>query len=129
MPDLQKFITQIQNKDMLEGDSDLRNAFRNRFHTELAIIALMLNDIGTTGGECPMLPSPPESCDFCGAAFEKKEYFVDGQTQSGAWANMCNRCYEKNGTGIGWGTGQLYRNRGIHGWQCIAGGNPHSYED
>jgi hypothetical protein len=129
MPDLQKFIAQIQNKEMLEGDADLRNEFRYRFHTELALVVLMLNDIGATGGECPMHPSPPEKCDLCGTALEKKEFFVDGQTQSGTWANMCKGCYEKHGMGIGWGTGQLYRNRGLYGWQCIAGGNTNSYED
>lgn len=129
MPDLLKFVRELQNKGMLEGDADLRNQFRDRFHIELAIVALMLNDIGVTGGECSMNPSPPESCDLCQTRLNKCVYFVDGQTRSGAWANMCNRCYAQNGAGIGWGVGQLYRNRGEYGWQCIAGGNPDDYEN
>jgi hypothetical protein len=123
MPDFQQFISDLQDVDMLKGDADLRNTFRNRYRMEVEVVALMLNDIGMSGGECTMHPTPPDACDFCQTDLHRLVWFVDGQTRSGAWANMCNRCFGQNGTGIGWGTGQLYRNRGDKGWQCIAGGN------
>lgn len=34
--------------------------------------------------------------------------FVDGKTQWGPWANMCTRCHDTVGRGVGSGRGQVY---------------------
>ena len=121
VPDFQAFISDLQNTDMLGGDLELQIKFRNRYRAELALVTLMLNDIDVTGGEYFIHPTPPDACDFCEMALKHCAFFVDGRTRSGPAANMCPECYYKNGTGIGWGTGQLYRKHGAFGWQCIAG--------
>lgn len=50
--------------------------------------------------------NPPEMCDLCGRTIQND--FVDGRIKSGHWANMCFRCYEENGVGLGTGKGQHY---------------------
>jgi hypothetical protein len=41
------------------------------------------------------------NCDFCGQVAN-----YDGQTVVGAWANMCQPCFETLGKGLGLGLGQ-----------------------
>jgi hypothetical protein len=64
--------------------------------------------------------SPPDFCDIC-----KREIvyvFIDGKTIHGPWANMCLRCYELIGVGLGTGKGQKYQ---LHGdgktWTKVEG--------
>jgi hypothetical protein len=50
---------------------------------------------------------PPEECDLCGDNITTA--FVDGRMKlGGSWANMCIRCYEEHGAGLGLGLGQHY---------------------
>jgi hypothetical protein len=49
---------------------------------------------------------PPKKCDICGTAL--KRFFIDGRTDTGAWANMCERCHKERGVGLGIGKGQKY---------------------
>jgi hypothetical protein len=47
-------------------------------------------------------------CDICFYVYGIKDIpaLYDGQTTSGSWANMCQECFETNGTGLGTGRGQ-----------------------
>lgn len=65
------------------------------------------------GGEIP-------SCDICDNDMVHEHYMVDGSLPGGAWANMCAKCFEKNGVGIGWGVGQLYL-KTDEGWLLVGG--------
>lgn len=47
------------------------------------------------------------NCDMCGKTLT--DWFVDGKTRFGPWANMCKPCHEKYGVGLGTGRGQLYQ--------------------
>lgn len=42
-------------------------------------------------------------CDLCG----EEQALYDGKTVAGAWANMCNYCFNEHGIGLGVGKGQL----------------------
>lgn len=48
----------------------------------------------------------PQNCDICNNSLT--DYFVDGKTQFGSWANMCPTCHTKHGKGLGVGYGQKY---------------------
>lgn len=50
----------------------------------------------------------PGACGFCGDALIDYRNFVDGATVIGPWANMCPKCYRRNGVGLGTGRGQQY---------------------
>lgn len=50
----------------------------------------------------------PEKCDLCGLKLKTQKFWVDGRTRMGPWANMCPRCFEQNGVGLGLGAGQKY---------------------
>lgn len=60
-------------------------------------------------------------CDFCKKIMTNEKYLIDGATNQGPWAWMCSSCFDKNGIGIRWGTGQLYENMGDDGWLLVAG--------
>jgi len=49
----------------------------------------------------------PTKCDICHEPI--KGAFVDGKTQMGPWALMCEECHEKFGFGLGIGNGQKYQ--------------------
>ena len=67
---------------------------------------------------------PAIACDLCDHPFEQTGLYIDGRvTRARVWANMCLPCFLEQGSGVGWGVGQLYRHDG-RGWQCIAGGPP-----
>jgi hypothetical protein len=61
----------------------------------------------------------PQECDICLELIV--DDFVDGETKSGPWANMCPLCHAKHGRGLGIGKGQRYcRNvRGNPGWTKV----------
>lgn len=74
--------------------------------------------------------SLPESCDVCGVPLKSDRYASDGQLRdSFAWANMCADCTIYYGSGIGWGSGQLYRQANHDRWQLVAGGAPADGEE
>ncbi len=61
-----------------------------------------------------------ENCDICRKILKSDKYIIDGKTKKGPWAWMCADCFDENGVGIKWGTGQLYqkvRNK----WLLVAG--------
>lgn len=62
-----------------------------------------------------------ERCDMCRRSFETCGLFVDGATSTGAWANMCATCFQREGTGLGWGRGQLYARQRNGDWRLVGG--------
>jgi rubrerythrin/ribosomal protein L37AE/L43A len=48
----------------------------------------------------------PTKCDICHNPLA--DWFVDGNTTIGGWANMCRRCFSKYGVGLGAGQGQKW---------------------
>ena len=50
----------------------------------------------------------PAKCDICEKDLEEQEIFIDGVTQYGPWALMCQECHSCVGNGIGSGRGQAY---------------------
>ena len=48
----------------------------------------------------------PKTCDICGNKLKK--VFIDGRTNLGAWAIMCEHCHRERGVGLGIGKGQKY---------------------
>lgn len=72
--------------------------------------------------------NPPEECDLCRCELAKQKYMVDGRLKNYfTWANMCADCAVYRGEGIGWGTGQLYLNKG--GKWLMVGGFPDDAAD
>lgn len=67
-------------------------------------------------------------CDFCRKTLDKDKYCIDGQTNKGPWALMCDDCFNKYGIGIQWGLGQLYMNT-KKGWLLVGGYSPKNEED
>lgn len=124
--DFPSFFRDLPLAGLIARDDAKKRAFRERYRRELAFVALHMNDLGVTGGEASLHPDPPEACDLCNEG--KFGFFIDGETANGAWANMCPRCFMQVGRGIGWGVGQLYRDRGEGRWQCVAGGPPEPTE-
>lgn len=50
-----------------------------------------------------------DKCDIChGKIKDADKWFVDGKTIYGPWGLMCSKCFEKVGTGLGYGRGQKY---------------------
>lgn len=69
-------------------------------------------------------PDAPEHCDICSIPLSGEPLFSYGRLRdSPAWANMCADCSAYHGEGIGWGTGQLYRNEGDGKWLMGGGGS------
>ena len=63
-----------------------------------------------------------ETCDYCNLRLDERGIFVDGKVRNSfEWANMCARCFEKHGEGIGWGRGQLYALQPNGDWRLVAG--------
>jgi len=50
---------------------------------------------------------PPKQCDICQKAIT--DVFVDGRTQFGPWACMCESCHQEQGGMLGGGLGQKYQ--------------------
>lgn len=48
-----------------------------------------------------------KTCDFCGK--KEPKVLIDGKTNLGPWAIMCNSCYVKHGVGLGVSKGQKYK--------------------
>jgi hypothetical protein len=126
--DLEAFAKNLQFAGLVARDPQRRRDFIAKFHREIALVSLYLNDLSVTGGSSEFYSDPPQDCDFCNQPVSGFGFFVDGQTADGPWANMCPNCYAKMGVGIGWGVGQLYRARENSNWQCIAGGQPSTPE-
>jgi len=73
---------------------------------------------------------PPEKCDLCSKDLSKEKYYIDGELKkSGHWANMCPKCFDKNGVNIGWGEGQLYMQEEKGSWLLVAGFSPSDEKD
>ena len=61
-------------------------------------------------------------CDFCGCSLSTRGVFVDGCLRDQVmWGNMCARCFNAKGAGIGWGKGQLFARQQDGGWLMVAG--------
>lgn len=65
------------------------------------------------------------SCDLCGVDMTSLQFRVDGKHRGAAmWASMCADCFWVWGTGIGWGSGQLYRRQPNGEWLMVGGFPP-----
>lgn len=64
-----------------------------------------------------------ERCDFCKRPESDFGLMVDGNVLGGggSWANMCSKCFELKGEGIGWGKGQLYARQPTGSWRLVSG--------
>ena len=63
-----------------------------------------------------------KSCDFCGCSINACGVFVDGSLHGPrAWGNMCARCFNDKGAGVGWGKGQLFAKQQDGNWRLVAG--------
>ena len=63
-----------------------------------------------------------KECHMCRCDLQARWLFVDGSLEGhGGWANMCAQCFERLGTGIGWGKGQLYARQLDGTWRLVAG--------
>ena len=70
---------------------------------------------------------PPIECDLCKCAFNEEKYLIDGRLKGvRAWAFMCADCFAEQGSGIGWGVGQLYRRERDSSWLLVSGFNPNT---
>ena len=146
MKELHDFVDQLLAFQTPDHGSDAKRTFLAEHSNALFVVAMTLHNVGVIGGG-EEHPDPPNSCDLCSKAFGDDAFFVDGQTgrmQSvqytdpatglmasaahGSWADMCVDCYGREGRGIGWGIGQLYRkvldDSGSPRWLLIAGGDP-----
>lgn len=62
------------------------------------------------------------ACDLCGCDLNRKSLFIDGALRGQpGWANMCADCFERHGSGIGWGVGQVYSRQTDARWRLVAG--------
>lgn len=123
--DFVAFIQALQETPLRirHNDTRWRDSFRREFHTELALVCHYMHELGVLGGEAVEFDGS-EKCDFCVRLLTEYGFFVDGVAANGAWASMCPQCYMRNGTGIGWGVGQLYRQVKKQEWQLVAGNAP-----
>jgi hypothetical protein len=72
---------------------------------------------------------PPEYCDICRKSLKKEKYMIDGKDKiSKRWACMCEICFKKQGSGIRYGSGQLYI-QDEKGWLRVAGGRDKDDDD
>jgi hypothetical protein len=125
-----RFIATVE-RHQNAGDDNTKRAVRREFPLHFALLSFWLNQYGVTGGVQTCAYDPPDDCDLCGVSLSKNGLFIDGQIHDGRWSFMCLGCYAGQGTGIGWGIGQLYRlvgkdGNGMANWICIAGGPPNA---
>lgn len=74
--------------------------------------------------------SPPDDCDICSIPLSEEKYISDGQVRdTRGWANMCADCTMYHGSGIGWGTGQLYRRNADGSWLLVGGCDPNEHPE
>ena len=145
---MREFIGALSRFTLPDIGTEDRSKFANTYRGELFCTAMLLNNIGVIALGDPH-PSPPKACDLCGTPWGDDAFFIDGQTtrtgpmtvhytvigneqvheherKSKMWADMCIDCYLREGRGLGWGIGQLYRrvetDDGTN-WHLIAGGN------
>ncbi|MCT8003788.1 endonuclease NucS [Sphingomonas sanguinis] len=60
-----------------------------------------------------------DACDVCEHPFAPLRFMVDGDIGP-CWANICARCFNQHGVGLGTGYGQVYESTS-EGWLCVAG--------
>ena len=62
---------------------------------------------------------PLTDCDIDHRPFVAVMY--DAKTKSGPWGNLCDRCFEAHGVGLGTGLGQRYERQDDGRWLRTAG--------
>ena len=62
---------------------------------------------------------PVGQCNLCGSDFGKSMH--DARTRHGAWANLCDACFEDEGCKAAPGWGQSYRKQPDGQWLKVAG--------
>ena len=64
-----------------------------------------------------------ENCDICETPLAQSGFFIDGSLKEDAmmWGCLCPQCFEKEGSGLGRGKGQLYEKQDNDDWLLVAG--------
>jgi hypothetical protein len=65
------------------------------------------------------LGKPPIACQLCGDDIATK--FYDAKTARGSWASMDEKCFQREGVGLGLGKGQRYELNGDGHWEKTGG--------
>jgi hypothetical protein len=60
-----------------------------------------------------------DACDVCEHPFAPLRFMVDGDIGP-CWGNICARCFNQHGVGLGMGYGQVYESK-PEGWLRVAG--------
>ena len=82
-------------------------------------------DPAEVDGNGPQYAYDVDTCDFCRCSLTIRGLFVDGRLRGEAiWGNMCAKCFDSKGAGIGWGSGQLYARQRNGDWRMVAGFPP-----
>ena len=124
--DFDSFIKLLPLISAKPGDSAKVRSFAKEYRQETMLLLAWLSRLGLAGGVSSLHPAPPDDCGLCGKPLDRYAYFVDGQTDDGAWSDMCFPCFADHGEGIGWGVGQLYWKLANAEWRLIAGGDPNA---
>jgi len=70
----------------------------------------------------PLYAHGVQRCDFCRCGLSQRGLFVDGRLRGQLMSgNMCAKCFNAKGEGIGWGSGQLYARQPDGRWRMVAG--------
>jgi hypothetical protein len=117
-----EFFSFLQRMPLLRRSPERLDQFRRNFHNEIFWTIVWLYSAGVLSPHSEDLHlDPPSSCQLCSTSLTKYAFFVDGRTNTGEWAIICPLCYERVGTGIGFGVGQLYHRTADDEWCLIAG--------
>jgi hypothetical protein len=122
--DFGKFIKELSQAVLLKRTPSRLKEFREQYRHEIFVLFDNLYQIELIGGDTDVYADDPGSCDSCGTDLAAFRWFIDGALASGAWGNMCPKCFVENGTSLGWGAGQLYYHTKDNRWRLVAGGDP-----
>jgi hypothetical protein len=125
--DFDKFFDDLVKAMLFHRVEGFAERFKNKYRQEIIVLLDMLDRVGLVGAATALHPDPPHECDLCNRNLKEYRWFVDGQTASGEWANMCQPCFIDHGGAIGWGHGQLYLQVGDH-WRLVSGNDPAALE-
>jgi hypothetical protein len=120
--DLEGFAIRILAPSWIDRSQVIGEDFHETYKQEIFLLLGSLRDLGLLGSETYEHPNPPKNCDCCGHELALERWFIDGATEDGPWANMCQACFRENGRGIKFGMGQAYLRIANGDWRMVAGG-------
>lgn len=116
-----------ENDDLVDDEVDVAPptwVVRAVDNAESALATLV--DKAQVDRRSPEFANGVRECHLCRCDLQMRGLFVDCSVRgksgcNGVWANLCSQCYERLGTGIGWGKGQLYARQPNGEWRLVAG--------